>query len=785
MIHHYIKLAFRNLVKNKTNSLINIFGLATGMAAVILIFLYLQHELSYDQHHQKKDRIYRMLSSYGSKLEVYPLCGRLDDENFKPLLPEVEEVTQMFRIGTPDIECNGKHYREFRTMYADTNIHHVFSMGIIRGDKNKLFKDTYSAVITRNTAHKLFGKTNPLGQTIKLKRRNFTISAVVKDVPSTSHLEYQVLIPFQSYSDYANVKQYGLEFFTYVLFKKDVDLPAAAEKARALYNKGLNEAFSKYNEPSHAGIQKLTDIHLRSDYSNYMKPTGNIKTVYIQVFLAILILIIAIINFINIMTAQFESRAREIGMQKAMGASRGELIRQFLGQSILLSFFALVLGIILTEIMLPHFSHLLNRPLVLDYSNNIALVTGLPLLALAVGLLAGLYPAFFLTRHQPADVIKGTHAGSGKSNALTRVLVIFQFSVAMILIANVVILHQQIRFMKDADLNFNPNNVIAFENINGKIVRSYKSIKQELLKNPHITHVSCCDHKPGGGVSGQGFYMVGQEEKESISLDEYRVEPDYFEALGIKFLEGRSYESGNKSDLKGIILNEAAAHLLGTKDLIGKEAWFHNKKYHIQGIVRNFNYSTLKEQIPPLMFSRARQASYILVRCDSPQYKKIIDCVNNTFKKADDTYILGYTMIEDLCRNRYKSEENAQQLNTYASVLSIILALLGLYALTLFMMARRTKEIGIRKVNGASILQINGILLSSFTHWLLISFVIATPISWWIMNRWLENFAYRITIGPWPFVIAGTTTMLFALITVGWHTWKAANKNPVEVLRRE
>lgn len=783
---HYLKMAIRSLSKNKLNTAINILGLATGMAAVILISIYVQHELSYDRFNTKHERIYRIISHLGvDALSTTPICTRIDQNELTSNIPEVEQLTQIYTGGYPDIDVDGKHFRKFNALFVDTNFHQIFTLNTLQGNSANLFSHIQSTVITRSTAEKIFGTENAIGKTMKIWGKIYTVSGVIKDLPKTSHFSFDLLVPLTSHTKHLDFKYWGLEFFTYVLFKESASKEEAIKKIKELYSSSLETRFGQFGYKTGADLQKLTDIHLRSDYKTILKPKGNITSVYIQIFLAILILFIAIINFVNIMTVQFDGKAREIGMQKALGANRRELIQQFLGHSIVLSFIALIIATIIAEIFLPLFSTLMNRNLVIDYAQTPILIISLPLLAILVGILSGVYPAIFVSRHEPAAVIKGTFNKSRGTNKLTRTLVIFQFCISIILIANVIILQQQIRFMKNADLGFKPQNVLAIQNLNAEIIESYTAIKDELLKHPNIETVSCTDHMPGGGASGQGFRLVGESEKSTTSFSEYRVEPDYFKTMGITILEGREYDDSNPSDKLGILLNEKAVKSLNLKSPIGQQVWFHNKKYHIQGIVKDFNFESLHKEITPLMFSRCFRKSFILVRTSPQHFKEVISHINKTIQKFDHSYIPGFTIVEDQFLEKYRNEERAQKLTTYTSALAIILALMGLYALTLFMVIKRTKEIGVRKINGASILQISFILIGSFTRWLAIAFIFAVPISWYIMQRWLDNFAFHIKINIFPYLIAGIITLILALLTVGFQTWKAASQNPVKALRYE
>ncbi|MFA8433341.1 MAG: ABC transporter permease [Marinifilaceae bacterium] len=786
MLQHHIKLAIRSLLRNKLNSVINIFGLGTGMAAVIIIFLFVQHELSYDKFNEKHRRIYRLntLTSLNEQeKEDLPACLRLDYDNFTSKVPEIKALTQLLIGRHQKISVGDKVYENINFQYVDTNFDKIFTLTPISGLANHIFSNPSGVVMNASTAQKVFNTTNAAGKEIEIFNQIFTISAVVKDLPSTSHYDFDILLPFTTFPK--RTKYRSLEYLTYILFKEEADIAEASTKTEQLYNQMLTERFGPYGEETDSYLQKLKDIHLNSTAKNYLKPYGNYQTIYLLITLAFLILVIAIINFINIMTVQYESRTREIGIKKTIGISRTELMRQFLGNSILLTFSSLLLGIILVEILLPHFSNLLGRNLEIDYSHNQTLLFGLPTMAVLVGILSGIYPAFIISKQNPSKAIKGIGYHSKGTNLLTRILVIFQFTVAIILIASVVILQLQISYMKTTDLGFNTQKVIAINNLSKKQRQSYSSIKQELLKIPSISVVSASDHLPGGKVSGQMISLVGKNEKEYKSFNEYRIMPDYFKALGIRFKEGHPLNNNKTTDKEGIILNETAAKYLGVEDAIGREVWFHDKKHEIQGIVKDFHYTSLKENIAPLMFSKSWGIGLILLKVNSPKFSKLLPRIKQVMRKFDPERENSHIIIEDICRNRYQKEEHNQQLAIYFSVLSIILALLGLYSLSLFMMHKRTKEIGIRKVNGASILQISNLLLGKFAHWIGIAFFIAAPITWWIMNRWLENFAYRIEIGPWPFVVAGSIALAFALLTVGWQTWKAASRNPVESLRSE
>jgi putative ABC transport system permease protein len=785
MLWYKLKLSVRSLAKDKLNSFINIFGLAIGMAAVILITVFIQYEMSFDKFNSKYDRIHRLVSQMGKETAGdNAICRRINHEEYKENIPGLEEITQLYRGWECEIHHKDKRFFGFNFHFVDDNFTKVFDIDFLHGNPLTALEDTKSVVLSEKAAKTIFGKTDVLGTLINLNGVDCTISGVAKDLPKNSHYSFEVLAPLE-YVFPVNSKS-GLEFFTYALVKEGADQEACLNSILKEYRKSIDQ-FQEYGYKTGAYFQKLSDVHLHSAHMHSIGPKGNYEIVLIYIFLAILILSIAIINFINIMTVQYEGKIKEIGMRKTIGATRWQLIRLFVGKSILLTSIALILGVILAEIFLPYFKQLVYRDLMLAYSSNLLLSIGLPVLALVVGILSGVYPAIFISRPSPSVALQGGGLKMNGKNILTKVLVIFQFTVSITLIASLFVLNKQVDYLKNADLGFNPEKVLAIENMNAKIHQSYFSIKEELLKLPLIRFVSASDHIPGGGTSGQGFKLMGQEENKYKSFNSYRIQPDYFKTTGVELSHGRSFKETGKMHEKGIIINETGAKLLKQDDVIGLNVEYKGQVQEIIGVVKDFHFQSLRHKVKPLMFTHNSfgQLYDILIRYEGNDLQQVLEEVTNVIRKFDPGYVLDYTIIEKLNRNKYRSEERAMEFMSYSSIISLVLALLGLYSLSLFMVQKRIKEIGIRKVNGATEWQISSLLFTTFIKWLGIAFLIAVPIAWMIMNSWLKSFAYKVEIGVLPFIIAGLITALFALATVGRQTWKAANQNPVESLRYE
>ncbi len=784
MFIYKLKLAVRSLINDRLNSAINIFGMAAGMAVVILLAIYVQHELSYDKFNTKHDRIYRLLTAWeeNGKRDVFDICIDITKGNFAEKVPEIEQITRLYKGWDGKITVGDKSFYNINYHFVDTNFHQVFTLQpIFRKNPNRFFDAPNSVIINESTAKKLFGTADAIGKELKIMGAPGYVATVVKDIPKTSHYNFDILIPL-NISKGLN-RMTSIEYITYVLLKKGMNTPDAINKVKQEYTSTLLNDFGQYEAKIEGVIQPLLDIHLNSKYGSRLGVQGSITAIYIQILLAILILAIAIINFINIITIKYSGKQSEIGVRKAVGATRTDLVFDFLGKSTLMAFVALIFGLIITELILPLFSQLMLRPLSIDYLHNPVLYIGLPILVVTVGFLAGIYPAISITRYSPATVIKGNI--KGKKATLSQILLIFQFAISFLLITTVIVLHQQINFMKNTDLGFQPEQVIAITNLSRKQKQSYNTIKNELLKNPNIVNISGSHQIPIDGGSGQMFYLVGKDPNSAKSIDEYRVTPDFIKTLGATMLTGKEFEDGD-ADKYTILLNEKALELFNiTDNPIGTQIMLHQRIYTIKGVFKNFNYESLHTGIAPLMLTKSNNMSCILIRTKNKDYKKRIAEIKAVFKKIDADNSVFYQFINDLCRNRYRRDERNQQIIVFASILSIILALLGLYAITLHTIQKRTKEIGVRKVNGATAWQINGMFMKIFMRWLIIAFVIATPIAWWIINRWLEQFAYRISIGIMPFILSAFVTMLFALAAVGYQTGKASRQNPVEALRYE
>jgi putative ABC transport system permease protein len=532
-------------------------------------------------------------------------------------------------------------------------------------------------------------------------------------------------------------------------------------------------------------LQKLTDIHLKSGFQDKGGFNSEYKKVFIYLSLALIVLFIAIINFINLLTAQYEGKAKEIGIQKAMGGSRIQIIVAFLVKSLIFSFVSLILAAFLVDLLIPKVGYVLNRDLISTYHNNLVLFIGLPLLAVIVGLISGAYPALFISRFSPDNLIKGDLPGN-KSSRLTQVLVVMQFAIMIFLIVSLIVMKRQIIFMKNADLGFNTEGVIAITNLNDKIGKSYSTIKTSLESIPEIKSVGASLQLLGSVPSGQYIDVIGNGPKKEYPIKEYRVFPGFFETLGFRFIAGRPFYENMQNDRSAVVLNETAVKILGLADHLNYEISLDDNKMHVIGVVKDFHFSSLEESIEPMMFTyyNNRIANIMLKISGNDKYN-VLQKVEKIIKEFDPEYLMDYIILEDFCRNRYGSHEQMETLSTYASIFSLLLAMLGLYALTAIMVQKRSKEIALRKINGATRIQIIQLLIKTYTLQIIIAFLIAAPVGWYIMHDWLKNFAYKTGLSWWIFTLTGILALFIALLTVSLQSWKAATSNPVESLRFE
>lgn len=818
MFKNYFKIAVRNILRHKFYAVINILGLAIGLACFILIGMWVQDELAYDKHFDKANRIYRVANDLITQGEPSPMaCAdpRIA-EHIREEYPEVENVVRMLNVPTL-ISYKDKTQHELNTFFADSTLFEIFSYEFVKGDPKTALFTKEAAVVTETMAHKLFGDENPIGKTIYVtneKTKNEAtpriVTAVIKDHTNKAHFNPEVIL--------AKFRYIEMFEYTYVLFREGYD-PKQFEAVvwPGINNKYFKEEYEFDGQALTLNLQPLTSIHLNSALLYEIEPNGTMLNVYIFSVIAFFILLIAAINYMNLATARSYTRSKEVGVRKVLGATKQQLVIQFLTESVALAVLALILALSLVEITLPFFNKLSEKSLTLNLMDFQTVFTVIGL-ALFAGFIAGVYPAFFISSFQPIKALKGTLETPNKKITLRKSLVVIQFSLSIIMLVSTMLVSKQLSFVKTQDLGFTKDQILLVDLDDPKLQSQTEVLKAELLKNPSITRVAASRNVPGSMMNNIYFMFEQPTGMEPKLITTMFVDYDYLKLMDIPILEGVNYEQQMSSRLDSsifIIPNESAVMALGYStvsncktndcqtpetltDVIGWNTKAVGKAVNTSlsfppvrkgtciGVARDFHTASLHENIPPMVFSLVRRGfSNLSIKLHTNDVAGTISYVQKVFSTFSKGYPFHYSFLDETFNKQYEKEERTGILFKWFSGLCVFISCLGLMGLASFSTIQRTKEIGIRKISGAGIRDIVILLSKDFIKLVLIAFVIAVPISWFAMDRWLQNFAYQTNIGVVIFIIAGVSAIVIALITISFHTFKAASSNPAEVLKYE
>jgi len=808
MFKNYLKIAIRNVQKHKGYAFINIAGLAIGMACCILIVAYIVTELSYDKYNKNADRIYRI----AAEVNMGGFSGLIAVSNTPvgPVLhkdyPEVLNATRIRPLSKRLVKFEDRQFYEDRILYADDSIFDIFTFPMIKGDPKTALVTAYSVVLTEDTAQKYFGHDDPLGKVLKFNNQDdFTVTGVVKNVPKNSHFTFDMLCSFETY--FARNKQAGenwfnFDLFTYLLLPENHDYRELEKKFPALIDKYMGKVIKALGGELKYFIQPMTSIHLHSHLDNELSGNSNILYIYIFSAIALFILFIACINFMNLATARSATRAKEVGMRKVIGAHKRELIKQFLGESIIYSFFSLLVALILVQFALPLFRSLSGTELGINYAEMPWLIPGLLGLVLFVGILAGSYPALFLSSFQPANVLKGSLKSGAASKRFRGVLVVAQFIISVTLIIGTGIIVNQLKYMKNTNLNFDKENVIVVRITDQKIRQSLDFVKNELKKIPGVISVAASSTVPGQGTSVTPFIPEGFTEDSSQLMENMDADHDFIPALGIKIVKGRNFSTEFGTDKKeAVLINETAVRKFGWDNPVGKTikapegeapeeegaegvgVWTIKT---VIGVVKDFHLASLHKIIMPLYISNIPDyLDTISIKINPENTTNTLSLLKEKWKEIDPFRPFEYSFLEETFDSQYRSDERLSKIFASFTVFAIFIACLGLFGLASFMSEQRTKEIGIRKVLGASVPGIAVLLSKNFLKLVIIANIIAWPISYLVMKNWLQNFAYRTNVSLWTFMLTGALSLCIALLTVSYQSVKASLSNPVNAIKYE
>jgi putative ABC transport system permease protein len=806
MIKNYLKIALRNLWRNKAFTGINIFGLSIGIATCLLIVLFIQDELSYDRYNKKADQIVRVVFrgiTGGQKIKeanVMPPVAQTLMANF----PEVKEATRLQRTGSQIISYGNKSFKEDAFTFVDSNFFEVFTLPFIKGNAATALMQPNMIVITQAVAHKYFGNEDALGKVLNIKGapQGFKISGIIDKVPVNSHFHFDFFVSMENVPESRSTSFMTSGFNTYLVLQKGYDYKKLEAKLPMIVDKYIGgqlqqgmgmtiEQFRKAGNDIGLYLQPLTDIHLHSDYTNDLEPEGDVRYVYIFGAIALFMLLIACINFMNLSTAGASKRAREVGIRKVLGSMKWGLVRQFLTESILLTAIAFILAMVLVYVTLPFFNSFSGKDLSFHLAANAWVIPLMVLFVLVTGIFAGSYPAFFLSSFKPVKVLKGKFTSGRGSIGLRSGLVVFQFFISIILIVSTTIVYKQLGYIQNIKLGYDKEQVMILPET-WLLGNNQQAFYNKIVQDPRIVNVSISGYLPAGNSYGNNFFVYpGDNKDQLVKTLRYDIDYNYISTLGMQMAYGRNFSKDFGTDSSGIILNETTAKAMGWEyDALGKTISTGDKhgiptRYHVIGVVKDFHFKSLHELISPLVMILNNGAGTMIIKVKTKDIAGLLATLKKDWASFSPDGAMSYSFLDDRVNETYNTEHKMGLILGIFAALTIFIACLGLFGLVTFTAEQRTKEIGIRKVLGANVSGIVRLLSKDFLKLVFIAIIISTPLAWWVMNKWLQDFAYRIDISWWMFALAGVVAIGIALFTVSFQAIKAAIANPVESLRSE
>ena len=812
MLKNYFKIAWRNLLKNKTFSVINIAGLASGIACFILIALYVANELSYDRYNEKANRIYRVNSDLrfgGNDLHLAVTSDPMG-ATLKKDYPQVEEYVRFYNSdGYRMVKKGNEYIHEDNVCHADSTLFDVFTLPLIAGDPKKALTEPKTVVITESIAKKYFGTTEVIGKNIETDEKKSTlykITAVIKDIPGNSHFKFDFIFSMHNV-DYQFGNYLSNNFQTYILLKPGTNYKAFEKnfkqvidkyilpQAKQYMNIGSMDEFAKAGNKLEYSLMPLTAIHLYSDRFPELGVNGNIQYVYIFSAVALFVLLLACINFMNLSTARSSGRAKEVGIRKVLGTERKSLVKQFLTESTLTAFISTTIAIVIVWLCLSWFNNLSGKQLVITEIFQPKYLFFLLALPVVVGLLAGGYPAFYLSSFKPIAVLKGKINAGFKKSMLRNVLVVFQFATSIVLIVGTIVVYRQLNYIQTKKLGFNKEQVLII-NGTGGLGNNNEAFKNEVSKLSGVTASAYAGFLPiANSNRNDNTYSTSpvMDSKNGFNMQTWMADYDYMNVMGMELVKGRNFSKDFGTDTSALIINESLAKLLGFDDPVGKKlyTYFQDQMgnrlvtYNIIAVVKNFHFESLRQNIGPLCFRLGKPDWVTAFKVNTGDIQGLVKNVESKWKSFSPAMPFSYQFLDEAFDNMYKVEQRTGKLGLSLAIIAILIACLGLFGLATYMAEQRIKEIGVRKVLGASVGNITTMLSKDFVKLVLIATVIAVPVAWWAMHKWLQDFAYRVDISWWVFAVAGIIALLIAVLTVSSQAIKAAVSNPVKSLRTE
>jgi heme/copper-type cytochrome/quinol oxidase subunit 2 len=796
MLKNYIKIALRNIVRHKGYSIINIAGLAVGMACCILILLWVQHELSYDRFHENADTLYRVVMEFKhpggqiahSRTTCPPLAPFLKNE-----YPEIRDAAR-FRYRFWQLKYNDKTFIELGAL-ADPSFLKMFTFPLIKGDSASALSDPYSIVLTEELAEKYFGNEDPIGESIKVSNWfSLKVTGVIKNIPQNSHINFNFLVPFEILRkewEYTFQEWDTNNHYTYIMLHQNSSLQKTNKKIANVMKKNVTGYMATLY------LQPIRHLHLHDKDPYPLPEQGSSTTVYIFSAIALFVLIIACINFMNLATARYSIRTKEVGIRKVIGANRGDLIKQFFTESIFTTLLALICAIALVEVFLPIFNNIFQmtnfpflqgKEIKLALSANLQTILGLFLITILTGAVSGSYPALFISSFQPVKIFRGSGGtGLSRRDHLRKILIVVQFVISIFLIIFTMVIYKQINYINKKNLGYERENVF-FIYMTGELRQQFDSIKHELLKNPNVVNITASDSTPADREtwSDDNLSWEGKKEGETIAMEVTAVDYNFLETFNMRMAQGRFFSKEYSTDVSNYVVNEAAVKAMGMDSPLGKRFSYEGREGNIIGVIKDYHSRSLHHQIGPLVMTfNPGWYDTLMIKIKPDNISQTIGSIERTIKGFIPDFPFDYIFLDEFFDFFYGSEKKMSKIIIYFSLFAIFISCLGLFGLASFTAEQKTKEIGIRKILGATASNILLLLTKEFTKWVLIANIIAWPVAYYAMHRWLEGFAYRTNIGIFTFIISALLALMIALLTVSFKTIKAALADPIEALRYE
>ena len=803
MFKSYFRSLFRNILRNKFYTFLNVFGLTIGIFTALLILLYVQDELSYDKHHNKHQRIFRLESEFNANnnQDLYAIAPIPIGPTLKLEIPEIESIVRLDRINKELFTYQEKEYLEDNFFMADSTVFNIFTHDFITGNPNTALTAPNSIVLTESIAEKYFKDEDPMGKVISIKNgKNFLVTAIIKDLKSNSHLKFDALVSISSDKEKYNITKasrfWRVGVFTYILVNENANIDDVHDKWPAFYSKYMEDLGTRYSVHYSIMTTPLAETHFREGLSSEL-PSGNRSYILIFSAIAFFILLIAAINYMNMATARSANRAKEVGIRKVLGAQRGLLIQQFLSESVFLSIIALIFAIFAVWIILPDFNDFTGKLISFNIGNNGIVFLEIAFITLFIGILSGSYPAFYLSAFDPAAVLKGSVSRSGtRSLLLRRVLVVVQFFIAVFMIISSLVISGQLNFIRQKDLGFEKENIVMLEIQDSEFYDNIPAFVEELRANPNILSVTNATGIPGHMNWINTMYIEQEEEMKFESILLAQTDFDYLNTFNLELIEGRDFnEEMGTDDREAVIINEAAAYNFGwIKDPIGKNIEFGRQQdgsgarpMKVIGVVKDYHFKSLHNSIEPIVLFISEEPSFfICCRINEENKLGAINHIEQKWTEFGNSFPFEYKYLEDDMDEMYVAEDKIATIITITTFLTILIALLGLLGLSSFIAEQKTKEIGIRKIHGASIGSILYLLYKDFFVLFVIAFVIAIPVAWWRLGIWLESsFVYFQTLSWTTFIVAGILSLAIGILTISFYIIKAASGKPIEAVKYE